>query len=127
VSYEDECAHCGAELTGRKRRFCSQRCRTAASRSMRPMRPCRLCGDLFLPEGPGQPSTCPYDDAPPACQDLQDDEEDRQASVRASRALSRADTCQGPGCASQLLYGGRGRPPRYCSRACRNRATRKAS
>jgi hypothetical protein len=47
--------------------------------------------------------------------------------VRASRALSRADTCQGPGCASQLLYGGRGRPPRYCSRACRNRATRKAS
>jgi hypothetical protein len=118
VDFEPTCLHCGKALEGRQRRTCSPRCRKAIQRPTRPLRTCKLCAQPFQPTGPGQPTVCPYDDADDYCQNLQDAQEDDQAARVAARELQE---CQGPGCALPVPYTGRGRPPRYCSRSCRDR------
>lgn len=123
VIYETHCASCGTPLVGRQRRTCSPRCRKAIQRESVTLRTCTLCGQPFMPSGPGRRSVCPYEDADFYCQSLQNDAED--ASV-ALRALRDAAVCE-CGCGAPLPYAGRGRPPKFASAACRTRAYRRAA
>ncbi|WP_330478693.1 hypothetical protein OG301_26815 [Streptomyces platensis] len=121
MDFEPDCLHCGTPLEGRQRRTCSARCRKAIQRQAPALRVCRLCGQPFQPTGRGRVTLCPYDDADDFCQGLQDDQEDLQAARLAAREEGQ---CEGPGCSSPLTYGGRGRPSRFCSPACKTRAYR---
>lgn len=121
TQYETHCVVCGDPLEGRQRRTCSSRCRKAAQRPAPGLRTCKLCQQPFQSAGPGRRTTCPYDDADDFCQQLQDDQEDAQATRLF--ALEEA-VCQGPDCGEPIPYSGRGRPRRFCSVRCRNRLTR---
>lgn len=121
--YETDCVVCGKPLEGRQRRTCSPRCRKAAQRPAPPLRTCKLCGQPFQPVGPGRRTVCPYDDADEYCQELQDALEDDQAAAQAARLEA---VCEGPDCGVPVPYSGRGRPRRYCSVRCRNRAYRQS-
>jgi hypothetical protein len=120
-SYETHCVICGAALTGRQHRTCSDRCRKARQRKPPALRDCRLCGQPFQPTGPGRRSVCPYEDADDYCQGLQDAQEDAQAAQLAARQEA-VCAC---GCARPLPYAGRGRPPKFASPACRTRTYRR--
>lgn len=121
MDYEASCLHCGTALEGRQQRTCSARCRKAIQRPTRPLKTCKICEQPFQPTGPGRPSVCAYDEADDYCQGLQDAQEDAQAIRQAARESA---TCQGPGCSAALAYGGRGRPPRFCSSTCKTRTYR---
>ncbi|QKV92938.1 hypothetical protein HUT19_15210 [Streptomyces sp. NA02950] len=108
-----------------QRRTCSAKCRTALSRSRREkprsLATCRLCGQPFLQRGRGRRTTCPYDDADSFCQELQDDAEDAESRLKATRVEA---ICQGPDCEEPVPYSGRGRPSKFHSAACRTRSYR---
>lgn len=125
TDYETQCVVCGTGLTGRQTRVCAaSRCRKAIQRPKAPLRDCKLCGQPFQPVGPGRRTVCPYNDADDFCQGLQDDRDDRQAALTASRASAE---CQAPTCTAPVPYSGRGRPRLYCSRSCRAAALKAAS
>lgn len=120
MAYEPECLHCGEPLTGLQRRVCSQRCRMALARPLRPLKACRLCGELFQPRGVGVRSVCDYEtEADDRCRDLQDEAEDDAAAAAAARTEA---VCQG--CGTPLPYAGRGRPRTTCGATCKKRVQR---
>lgn len=47
-------------------------------------------------------------------------------ALRAAETLSAAPACARPDCTNTVPYGGRGRPPRFCSRGCREWTARRA-
>lgn len=125
VNFEPDCLNCGEPLTGRQRRTCSARCRKAIQRTPAALRTCRLCKQPFQPIGRGRPSVCDYKtEADAYCQDLQDAQDDAQASRRAALAGA---VCAGPGCSVPLPHAGPGRPRRFHSRSCKARTYRAAA
>lgn len=48
-------------------------------------------------------------------------------SLRAAEALRAGEPCAGPECGHTVEYGGLGRPARYCSKRCRDRAAYRAA
>ncbi|MEW2528837.1 hypothetical protein [Streptomyces sp. NPDC047071] len=49
-----------------------------------------------------------------------------RAALTAIEALGAGQPCAGPQCGATLAYAGTGRPARYCSRRCRDRAAYRA-
>lgn len=127
--YETNCAGCDQPLTGRQRKWCSDRCRLRQYNKPLPLRDCNICGQPFTPinsrqrvcrfgvdNGPGDP-----------CYDVQDRaDEHEEYVVHAWREVREDALCEGPTCTAPIPYAGRGRPRRFCSARCRVAASRAA-
>lgn len=48
-------------------------------------------------------------------------------ALRLAEAMRAGEPCAGPECAYAVAYSGRGRPARYCSKRCRDRAAYRAA
>ena len=125
-----ECRNCGVMLAGRRKLWCSDRCRMAFRRAEEVLkeigvgrRYCELCGEELHPLNPkticrvGE-DTLPGED----CYELQTEERrKRRAEQDAAEEARWEATCP---CGSNAGWDGVGRSRKYCSNACRQRAYR---
>jgi len=116
---ETPCDECGADLTGRQRKYCGSACKMrAVRRAQREAQPaektCRLCGATFRPLR-GKATYCDYlNDASPECSELQNALRQQRTATEDARWDA---TCAREGCDNNAGWDGTGRPRRFCSEA----------
>ncbi|MEU7303736.1 hypothetical protein [Streptomyces sp. NPDC007206] len=113
------CEECGDWLTGRQRRFCSDKCKMRAFRREKDSKPpekvCRLCGATFRPLR-GKQTYCDFqNDASESCARMQDELARRRLDAQIARDDRKCEHC-GNWAGNE---GNVGRPRRFCSNRCK--------